>query len=140
MGARFITGKFESLGQKLLEQQARAQSERWKRRLAFFGTELVNTRATYLEYAQGVSEFKQQWAEGLYGRDLGGMFMTALAILGGFSVGHTIGKGQLAPFEGSYLDHSDSLSHPPEVCLMAFLCFVALFSSDDFTPLLLFCE
>jgi len=96
MGARWVTGRFDSLGQNLLSRGG--LSEKWQRRAQFYGTELVNTRKTWTDYNLGLTEFKNQWKEGLYGRDLGGLFIVTLAILGGISVGRVIGRGQFEPF------------------------------------------
>jgi hypothetical protein len=98
-----VTGLQEKIGRALLQRAAKpGWSDRAQRRLQYFGTELIESRATYNEYAAGVGEFKQQWKEGLYGRDLAGLAICAWIALGGFSLGQMLGRGTFSPLHGMY--------------------------------------
>jgi len=92
-----LTANFEKLGKSLLAQSTKATTEKWTARCKFFGNELVSTRQTYLDYRTGLSEFRQQWQQGLLGKDLYGMAIIAVAVVGGFNLGLIIGRGTLNP-------------------------------------------
>jgi len=113
MGANWVTSQFEKIGLTLLKKSDRF-SPQWSRRLTFLGTELVETRATWHEYNKGVQEFRKQWAEGLLGRDIGGIIVVTFFIFGGWNVGQILGRKQLEPQiipASKYDDHHHDESH-----------------------------
>lgn len=96
-----VTGIQEKIGRSLLQATKKpGWSEKAQRRLNFFGTELVETRATYNEYVAGVNEFKAQWKEGLYGRDIAGLAICAWLVFTGVNLGQMLGRGTFSPLHG----------------------------------------
>lgn len=101
-----VTGLQEKVGKSMLQSVKKAGwSEKAQRRLTYFGTELVETRATYNDYLAGVSQFKQQWKEGLMGRDIAGLAICAWLAFTGFNVGQMLGRGTWGPIHGMVSVH-----------------------------------
>lgn len=97
------TGLQEKIGKSMLQAVKRpGWGEKAQRRFQYFGTELIETRATYNDYVAGVSQFKQQWKEGLHGRDIAGLAICAWLVFTGLNVGQMLGRGTWSPLHGVF--------------------------------------
>ncbi len=104
--ANWATVRFEKLGKSLLASAGKTEDAIVQRRFSFFGTELVGTRAAYLDYQQGVNEFVASYkAKTLTGKDLWGVTITAVSVFSGFIIGSGFAKGTFAPLNRTFYFH-----------------------------------
>lgn len=102
--ANWATARFDKIGKALLTKAGQTDDAILQRRFLFFGTELVGTRAAYLEYKVGVSEFTAAYkAKALMGRDLWGLTITMVSVASGFLIGSGVAKGTFAPLTRAHL-------------------------------------